>query len=81
MVTFVLPGPAASPNPLGPWAVDPHTFRKTYGTRLYDLTGDIKMVQDVVNYSAISDRASYCKQSSFIPSYAGDILGTLPITS
>lgn len=36
-----------------------HTFRKTYGTRLYDLTGDIKMVQDVLGHSDPSTTSRY----------------------
>lgn len=36
-----------------------HTFRKTYGTRLYDITGDIKMVQDVLGHSDPSTTSRY----------------------
>lgn len=36
-----------------------HTFRKTYGTRLYDITGDIKMVQDVLGHADPSTTSRY----------------------
>lgn len=36
-----------------------HTFRKTYGTTLYDITGDIKMVQDVLGHADPSTTSRY----------------------
>ena len=41
-----------------------HTFRKTYGTTLYDITGDIKMVQDVLGHSDPSTTSRYYIGSS-----------------
>lgn len=41
-----------------------HTFRKTYGTMLYDLTGDIKMVQDVLGHADPSTTSRYYIGSS-----------------
>ena len=45
-------------------SIHPHTFRKTYGTRLYDLTGDIKMVQDVLGHKDPSTTSTYYIGSS-----------------
>ena len=45
-------------------SIHPHTFRKTYGTRLYDLTGDIKMVQDVLGHEDPSTTSTYYIGSS-----------------
>ena len=41
-----------------------HTFRKTYGTTLYDITGDIKMVQDVLGHADPSTTSRYYIGSS-----------------
>ena len=50
---------AALPARKGSKAVTPHKLRKTYGTALYDETGDIKLVADVLGHNQISTTAKY----------------------
>ena len=39
--------------------ITPHKMRSTYGTALYNQTGDIRLVADVLGHSSVNTTADY----------------------
>lgn len=57
--------------------ITPHKMRSTCATNLYQATGDIYLVQDVLGHSNIANTKRYAKMSNEKRQYAADVLNDL----